>query len=79
MAWLLEAAGFRHLGKDDRGWAMFLLDKGNKTFDVTIMGKRLVVAQQEQPMKVYVNPDPALLDECEVPPDSGMKFTMDPS
>ena len=76
-------AGFFYVGQDDRDWQVFQLSPQvrvmgeevtpGKTFTIRLQHKTVELVQQEEEMRVYVNPDPQGPDEWEV---GGVRFEM---
>ena len=58
----------RDLGRDDRGWRTVLVPArqpgaDRSIFVLTVYGKHIRLAQQEEDMRVFFNPDPNGQDE----------------
>ena len=58
----------RDLGRDDRGWRTVLVPArqpgaDRSIFVLTVYGKHVQLAQQEEDMTVFFNPDPNGQDE----------------
>ena len=73
-------ASVRFLGFDERGWQMLrvpgkaVADGTTRILQVTVGDKTVELVQQQDPMKVYVNPEAKGFDEWETPPGSGFRL-----
>ena len=73
-------ASVRFLGFDERGWQMLrvpgkaVANGTTQILQVTVGDKTVELVQQQDPMKVYVNPKANGFDECETPPGSGFRL-----